>query len=107
VRTSLGIAGIFAPLLTADAGPAASADHDNLTYESSGSSDKITGYISKPVGVLSIPRTINGQDVTAIAASAFTDCNGLGSVIIPDTVSSIDALAFAECSNLGKESASR
>lgn len=39
-------------------------------------------------------------DVTSIGSSAFSDCSGLFSVIIPDGITSIGSCAFLRCRNL-------
>lgn len=55
-------------------------------------------------GVVNIPSTVsnNGEtyNVTRIGWSAFSDCTGLISVTIPNTVTSIGAEAFYNCTNI-------
>ena len=55
-------------------------------------------------GSVSIPSTVtwNGTQyfVTSIGSSAFTNCRGLTSVTIPNTVTSIAEIAFQGCSNM-------
>jgi hypothetical protein len=59
----------------------------------------ITGY-NGPGGVVAIPDTINGLAVTSVGDSAFDECFGLTSIIIPDGVKSIEFSAFASCTSL-------
>lgn len=49
---------------------------------------------------LTIPTTISGETVTAIAAFAFQNITSLETVIIPNTVVSIGENAFQGCTNL-------
>ncbi len=59
----------------------------------------ITGYTGTATSVV-IPSTIAGYPVTAIDNYAFSSCNTLTSVTIPDTVTSIGYQAFAYCLKL-------
>lgn len=47
-----------------------------------------------------IPSEVQSLPVTAIAASAFENCDSLSQVTIPDSITSIGAEAFYGCSNL-------
>ena len=47
-----------------------------------------------------IPAEIDGKRVTKIDYAAFSDCDNLESITIPDSVTSIDDSAFRGCSNL-------
>lgn len=49
---------------------------------------------------LTIPSEIDGMTVTSIGSSAFSDCDSLKSVMIPDSVKSIGDDAFAGCYSL-------
>lgn len=49
---------------------------------------------------ITIPDTIDGKKVTTIGVSAFSDCNSLTSITIPDSVTTIEYCAFYFCSNL-------
>ncbi|MGN0855672.1 MAG: leucine-rich repeat domain-containing protein, partial [Kiritimatiellia bacterium] len=68
-------------------------------YTVDGTEATITGV--EPVGGdLVIPAEIDGYRVTGIGAYAFSDCYGLTSVTIPDSVTSIGAYAFYCCYGL-------
>lgn len=49
---------------------------------------------------LTVPETVNGQTVTAIAPSCFEGCDRLTTVILPDTVTAIGSYAFTGCTSL-------
>ncbi len=51
-------------------------------------------------GIITIPTTLGGCPVTHIESSAFRECKGLGSVMIPEGVTSIGDMAFDWCTNL-------
>ena len=63
-------------------------------FSVSNSKVTITGYNIEPEGQLEIPSTINGYPVTIIGEDAFSDCDLITSVIIPDTVTDIKRDAF-------------
>lgn len=60
----------------------------------------ISGY-SGPGGAINIPSTINGEQVTAIADDAFTNCSKLTSVTIPSSITSIGQSAFNNAGLIG------
>ena len=60
---------------------------------------EITGYNSSAEKV-DIPKTIDGKSVTSIGEIAFSYCDSLTSITIPDSVTSIGDSAFRECSSL-------
>ena len=59
----------------------------------------IAGYLNIDIEVV-IPSVINGYSVTTIGDSAFSDCDSLTSVVIPDSVTTIGGYAFRNCSSL-------
>ena len=59
----------------------------------------ITGYKGSDTDIR-IPETINGVKVAAIGNSAFSGCESLTSVVIPEGVTSIGGYAFEGCSSL-------
>jgi hypothetical protein len=76
------------------------ADQDgDYTYTVSGGKATITGYTGAG-GAVSIPATLGGYPVVAIAANAFYFNSTLTSVIIPDSVTSIGMYAFYLCTSL-------
>ncbi|MDG1242989.1 MAG: leucine-rich repeat domain-containing protein, partial [Opitutae bacterium] len=60
----------------------------------------ITDYPTNATGAIEIPATIAGLSVTSIGGSAFYNCTGLTSVIIPGSVTSIGSSAFRACTGL-------
>ena len=54
----------------------------------------------KPVGILTIPDTVDGFPVTAIGSYAFSENNDLYGVIIPEGVTVIGHNAFLDCHEL-------
>ena len=70
---------------------------DNNTVSVSSGEIAYSGYVEIPNFV-----TYNGvtYSVTSIGISAFKNCSGLSSVIIPNSVTAIGSTAFGDCSNL-------
>lgn len=64
----------------------------------------LADYVSEPLGDLVIPATVTyeGVDysVTCIGQSAFANCSGLTSAVIPNGVTKIEGFAFYKCSGL-------
>lgn len=50
--------------------------------------------------ILTIPDTVDGKAVTALAPGCFRDCTGLTTIILPDTLTDIGSEAFSGCSGL-------
>ena len=93
------------PLLLGGCGEAtkptdAGSGNANFKYETQGDAVTITGFDSWVSGVLSIPATIEGKSVTSIGSEAFSWCQQLTSIAIPDSVNSIGKGAFSWCSSL-------
>lgn len=49
---------------------------------------------------LTVPETVDGQTVTALADYCFMDCDSLTEIILPDTLETVGECAFFDCSNL-------
>ncbi len=60
---------------------------------------EITGYNGSDTEVV-IPVEIGGKSVTSIGGSAFSYCNGLTSIELPEGLTEIGSYAFYECSGL-------
>ena len=78
---------------------------DGIYYNLNGDEAEITyGGWSPYSGKFIIPSSVTYEgktySVTAIGEFAFSECFGLTSVIIPNTVTSINGMAFRECSSL-------
>ena len=72
----------------------------NFKYETQGDAITITGFDRWVKGALTIPATIEGKTVTSIGSEAFSWCQQLTSIAIPDSVNSIGKGAFSWCSSL-------
>ena len=73
--------------------------HAQFEYTADNGTITITGYTG-PGGAVTIPDTIDGLPVTSIGEWAFSCCNGLTSVTIPNSVTSIGDAAFQYCTSL-------
>ena len=98
-------------LLCSVAASAHDFEVDGIYYNINGSEVAVTykgnslsSYINEYTGSVVIPSTVsyNGKNysVTSIGSSAFYDCSGLTSVVIPNSVTSIGDRAFIFCSGL-------
>jgi hypothetical protein len=74
--------------------------HAQFTYTTNNGAITITGYDCLGGGVLTVPGTINGLPVMRIGDRAFSECTGLSSVTLPDSVTSIGEAAFQDCTSL-------
>ncbi|MCR5750362.1 MAG: leucine-rich repeat protein [Kiritimatiellae bacterium] len=54
----------------------------------------------EPTGAVTVPSSIGGKPVTKIGRFAFSQCKGMTSVTIPDSVKEIDDVAFFGCDGL-------
>ncbi len=70
-----------------------------FTFTTNGAMIVITGYTG-PGGSVVIPSTINGYEVTTIAAYAFDSCSNVTDVTIPNSVFTIGHGAFENCPSL-------
>ncbi len=72
---------------------------DSATKGLSIENGNVKGYSGTSANVI-IPSYYKGYNVTSIGSSAFYNCSGLTSIIIPDSVTSIASGAFRGCSGL-------
>ncbi len=86
---------------TAPTQPSDTTATEGLTFaENSDGSYTVIGIGTATGSVLRIPQKYKGKPVTAIGSSAFSDCTGLTSIDIPDSVTSIGYSAFENCTGL-------
>ena len=69
-------------------------------YMFDGRTTVILGYFDPNDEVIKIPPVIEGAPVGAIGFGAFSICDNLSKVILPDTVTSIGSGAFRNCNNI-------
>ena len=71
-----------------------------FTYQIIGSAVTITDCDETASGAVVIPSTIEGKPVTSIGESAFRYCERLTKITIPDSVTRIEKQAFSDCEGL-------
>jgi len=79
--------------------PDGTNDFNGFCYTESGGEITITDYAGSGTDI-DIPAEINGNPVLSIGDDAFSYCENLTSVTIPDSVTSIAEYAFASCTSL-------
>lgn len=92
------LVGLLSACSREDTGRVPPSDPENFIYEQSDDHIVITGY-SGVEATVSIPDTIDGLPVKAIAENAFRELTDLQKVYLPDSVETIDR-AFAFCPEL-------
>ena len=60
----------------------------------------VIGYVDEPKGDLIVPATVEGQPVVAIADEAFSFCDEITALILPDSIERIGMGAFCGCDGL-------
>lgn len=76
---------------------ASAATEGIFTYDILPEGVEITDCSEMARGSIVIPDTIEGFHVTSIGYNAFSDCYGITSVTLPDSITSIDTCAFIRC----------
>ncbi len=79
---------------------ASAATDGYYTYEITYKGAKITDVDSSIGGDITVPDALGGYDVTEIGYGAFDRCDGIASVVLPDTLKVIGAYAFDQCWSL-------
>ena len=79
--------------------PSLSAAGIVFTLNDAGTEYSVTDCTGNTTEIV-IPITFEGLPVTSIGEEAFSDCDGLTSVVIPDSITSIGYRAFAWCRGL-------
>lgn len=98
--TGFLIAVVMMTVLFCFSSPAQGAQEGNFTYMVTEAGEaQVTGYIGQDSDV-SIPGILGGLPVTGIGDYAFSDAQGLRSVIIPGGVTTIGERAFSGCRDL-------
>jgi uncharacterized protein YjdB len=82
-----------------DAQRETSSTSEGLEYEATDDGITITGYTGEATEVV-IPSEIDGKSVTSIGASAFSECESLTAVTLPEGLLSIESGAFKDCTGL-------
>ena len=94
-KVALTVAEIAAQMFTF------SLNSDQKSYTVTGLTAPIGEFVMPESGVLEIPSTYRGKPVTEIGYEAFSDrIDIVGSVVIPNGVTSIKGSAFSDCSAL-------
>lgn len=70
---------------------------DKLTYTITDGKAELTSADYDISGIVTLPSTVEGYPLVAVAEDAFADCSALKSIEIPDSVTSIGASAFECC----------
>ncbi len=99
LKKTLLATALIALLICAFSLIASAATYGDLTYTVSNGEVTITDCSTSVTSVI-IPSEINGYPVTSIGSYAFSYCDSLESVTIPDSVTSIGDDAFSNCTNL-------
>lgn len=95
----LAVCFILSAIIIVPASVSAKTSGDYEYYILGDGTARIKGYTGAG-GDVTIPSVIGGHTVTSINSSAFSYCDGLTSITIPDSVTSIGDSAFHGCTSL-------
>lgn len=88
-------AAAFQPVSAADISRSVGDSNEGLSYSVlADGTAKITRYYKKNIESYTVPEFINGRAVSAVGEYAFSECDRLKSVTLPDSVKQISAKAF-------------
>ena len=75
---------------------------DQLTFHTDGETLTVIGCDKNASGEIVIPSKHNGKQITSIGYAAFSMCNSISSVKIPQGVKNIGRHSFSGCTSLKK-----
>jgi len=111
------IPAVTAILLAASCPAALPSFNERFEISSSAASEGKTGYLTyilysdhaeisgcdRAAVSVKIPSSIEGQPVTVIGTGAFSDCEALKELTMPDSITTISSFAFQNCKNMKLE----
>ena len=100
MKRALCILSVFCLLIAFLPAAVTAETYENMTYSVSDGKVTITDCTETVAGSLTVPATIAGYPVTAIATDAFADCTGLTGITIGQNVTSVGTGAFSGCTAL-------
>ncbi len=90
------------PKRTATPTPKATSSVYGYTILSDGTIQITSFYEKNKKGMLTVPETIDGHQVTSIGKNTFASCSGISEIVLPDSITEIGEAAFNSCTALTK-----